>query len=439
VTRAALVAASALVALGAFALAGGGFSPSQGGGGRVSVQEADGSPSASGVRTIVVSNGDLTVGASGSVTIATASSVVEADTWATVLSRGATSGATSPTVASGQQLLLPNGTLTLPGLAFSGGTTTGLFSLGAGSVSVVAGGVEAFRVGSDSFRLRDGTAAAPAFSFFNETNLGMYHADGTGLVFVGGSADNRMIIYENIDQILLQSNLFVSGAGETGGTESAPALMFVGSDQNTGLYHPGTGTVSVTSAGVERLRVSQVGATVTGQLTASTVSATTYSGLPASIREYGHAFHGGTSISITSTNTWQTLDLSSGSLTFGGSTVSGTVVTIAVGGTYQVDYRIMMDNENASSIFVSSRLLVAGVEASALNAVQATGANNTAQRFAQLTGHGIAAIAAGATVTLQAGVTGTPAYVNWYDDVNLPDTTSPNHAMCLVRWVRIGD
>jgi hypothetical protein len=129
---------------------------------------------------------------------------------------------------------------------------------------VSAGGVEAFRVTANQFLFRGGSASAPAFSFFTETNLGFYHNDGLGIVFVGGSANDRLRIYEaeGLDFVAVPATLFAHGSDENGGSAATPAFAFMGTDQDTGLFWPGAGSVAITADGTERVRVTTAGVTL---------------------------------------------------------------------------------------------------------------------------------------------------------------------------------
>lgn len=88
----------------------------------------------------------------------------------------------------------PNGTVSLPSFTFASATDTGVYSTGAGTLDLAAGGVRKvqidgnMRLHSGTFRFPDGSTAAPSITFATDTDCGLSRigADNVGLS-LGGS------------------------------------------------------------------------------------------------------------------------------------------------------------------------------------------------------------------------------------------------------------
>lgn len=162
----------------------------------------------------------------------------------------------STSVTSTLPFLAPNGTVSLPALAFSGDTNTGIYNIGADNVGVACGGAKVMdlsgtRIQSNvNHHFADGAAATPSLSFVSDTNTGHYWigADNFGTT-CGGSK------IQDFSGTRIQSNVnhhFADGAAAT------PSASFV-SDTDTGMFHGGTNTTSFASGGTNMM---DIGSTV---------------------------------------------------------------------------------------------------------------------------------------------------------------------------------
>jgi hypothetical protein len=136
-------------------------------------------------------------------------------------------------------LLGSNGNSTNPGLAFSGNTGTGMYLVDSesgtfgfssnGSSRMTIGGVISPTV---PIQASDGSAGAPAYSFTNDTNMGMYRSDSNVLGFaVNGSSKFTIDTTSGI----VGSVPFVAQTGGIGFTFSG--------DLDTGIQWAGDNTI----------------------------------------------------------------------------------------------------------------------------------------------------------------------------------------------------
>ncbi|XP_004364612.1 hypothetical protein CAOG_01744 [Capsaspora owczarzaki ATCC 30864] len=158
------------------------------------------------------------------------------------------------TVTNGT-ISLPAGSAGSPSYTFSTTTNTGIYSGGAGLVSISSGGTKRAEVsgtglavtgtitGSSSIStvlVANGSVSAPSVAFTSETGLGLYRwttgvtATGT----VGGNQVRASTAFEAAD-----------------GSAAAPSITFT-SENDIGLYHSATDEISVSTGGAQRLRVS---------------------------------------------------------------------------------------------------------------------------------------------------------------------------------------
>jgi hypothetical protein len=83
-------------------------------------------------------------------------------------------GLPSVTVPDGKDFVFGAGTVGAPSISFTGDTNTGIAQLaGAGTLSVVTDGVEAFRFINDQALAMPGADATPAYSFAGDSNTGI--------------------------------------------------------------------------------------------------------------------------------------------------------------------------------------------------------------------------------------------------------------------------
>lgn len=156
-------------------------------------------------------------------------------------------------------VLLPDGTVGAPALTFSSDPDTGLFRVDNNKIRIAAGGIEQVIFSSVDTRFRtpvyvpDGTAAAPSLAFENNTNTGIRMPAVGDLRIVSGGTDyfsvsaNRVLVVGASTQLQLPA-----------GSAAAPALTF-SNDTDTGIFRTAADTLDITTNGTRRLRVGTSG------------------------------------------------------------------------------------------------------------------------------------------------------------------------------------
>jgi len=138
-------------------------------------------------------------------------------------------------------VLLPDGTLAAPALAFEAQMNTGLYRPGPNELGVAVAGVESarFTVAGSRLALQDGTAAAPSLAFQNELSTGIYRP-GAGMMAL---------------TVLGVNAAHVDSGGLRIGNGSAAAPMFsFAAEPTTGLFRGSPGIMSVAVQGTEVIR-----------------------------------------------------------------------------------------------------------------------------------------------------------------------------------------
>lgn len=171
------------------------------------------------------------------------------------------------------------GTEFAPDYTFANDTDSGLFTDGTGnSIGLSAGGGARIRVTTSAITnylpllAPNGSAAAPSYSFANDTNTGIFYT---------GTADTMALTTGGTQRFTLDTASVTSTLPFLGpnGSATAPCFSFSG-DPNTGLYQTGTAdTLALTTGGVARLTVSTswIAATLTLQATAGSATAPGFS------------------------------------------------------------------------------------------------------------------------------------------------------------------
>lgn len=149
-------------------------------------------------------------------------------------------------ITSALPFYAPAGSASAPSHSFENDTDTGLYATADNRLRMAAGGVQALVVG-DTFLApqvptltTDGSAAAPAYSFSNDTNTGIYRWAPDSIGFAAGGSQSV-----GIDANALYTK---------DGTASLPALSFL-SDPNTGMYRVAADDLGFAVNGIRVLRL----------------------------------------------------------------------------------------------------------------------------------------------------------------------------------------
>lgn len=146
------------------------------------------------------------------------------------------------------------GDASLPGYAFSGDPDTGMYRKTTNEIGFSIGGSLRFRIGPDlegrqttgNFHIENSSTPSvtvPTYSFFGDTDTGMYRVGANQIGFaIGGSVGARIFTGGEI----------IAG-GSTGGSVSIPAFTFH-TDTNTGMYRHGADEVGIAAGGATMAR-----------------------------------------------------------------------------------------------------------------------------------------------------------------------------------------
>ena len=154
-----------------------------------------------------------------------------------------------------------DGTLAAPAFGFTNETGSGYYRAAAGNVGLVVNGAGVLWASSAGVTIPNqaihgaGTLAAPSMTFIGETNTGFYKsaANQVSLSVAGTSAAT-----------FGASSLTVAGNVLTGsGTAALPALAFTG-EAGTGVYKAAAGNVGVSAQGTASMFATSTGVTVPG-------------------------------------------------------------------------------------------------------------------------------------------------------------------------------
>jgi len=121
---------------------------------------------------------------------------------------------------------------------------------------------------SGVLKLADGTAGAPAYSFTDDTDCGLYRIGTNNL---GLSVNSTKILDVGTTGLGVTGTVTPSGVvvGPVGAV-GAPTYTFTG-DTNCGIYRIGADNIGLTCAGSKVLDVSATGLGITGTTTSSGV------------------------------------------------------------------------------------------------------------------------------------------------------------------------
>ncbi len=150
------------------------------------------------------------------------------------------------------EISLSDGTAALPSLAFASDQDTGLRYIATNQLSIVTNGADKLIVRGSEIRPQvqmqhslDGTASAPAYSFENNSNMGMYRigANALGLA-AGGGTPLRL----NTNEVIVQSGNVLKIQNGSIGT---PSLTFE-NDPDTGIYGLADNSIRFTLGATQR-------------------------------------------------------------------------------------------------------------------------------------------------------------------------------------------
>jgi hypothetical protein len=134
------------------------------------------------------------------------------------------------------------GSVSMPAFSFATDQDTGLISNG-NNVGLIAGGVERAQIASSGIRLTGGTVSNPAVSFIDDNDTGFYNASANTVRLSGGGVD-RWSWGSSV-------NTYISALQGPDGSAAAPAFSF-STDPDVGVYRPAGNNLGFATAGVLR-------------------------------------------------------------------------------------------------------------------------------------------------------------------------------------------
>lgn len=166
----------------------------------------------------------------------------------------------------------PDGTVSLPGYSFAADLDTGMWRAGANNLRFTVNGNSALDITTSNITSllahlhTDGTVSLPGIAFTNDTDTGFYRAASNEIDFTcGGSAKLTLTTANLIPAVtVIPSTDLGFDIGSTtnrwahsylgDGTVTVPAYSF-GADTDTGMWRGGSNDIRFTTGGNTRLRV----------------------------------------------------------------------------------------------------------------------------------------------------------------------------------------
>jgi hypothetical protein len=159
-------------------------------------------------------------------------------------------GSQRASINSSGQLLVSNGTVSLPGLSYLNDPDTGFYWYTSNNIAMSIGGVQTWELNSTAMYTKtpthapDGSAAAPTYSFVNDPDTGVARIAANRFALVTGGVSAWQV--DSAAQWFTDvATATIRGAD---GSAALPAYSF-NSDPDTGIYRTGTNTIGFASAG----------------------------------------------------------------------------------------------------------------------------------------------------------------------------------------------
>ncbi|MBI4567771.1 MAG: hypothetical protein HY719_05170, partial [Planctomycetes bacterium] len=143
-----------------------------------------------------------------------------------------------------------DGSVAAAGLGFTSQANTGLYRPAANQLGLLAGGTEGMRLVNNAGAVQNtsavaGSMLAPAWSFLNDADTGVFNPSANTLAFTAGGLESLRVV---------NNAGAMQNTAAVGGSAVAPAWSFL-SDANTGIFNAGADMLSLAVGGSEALRV----------------------------------------------------------------------------------------------------------------------------------------------------------------------------------------
>ena len=132
------------------------------------------------------------------------------------------------------------GTAAAPAWSFAEDSDSGLYRVAANELALAVGGAKVLDIGANGVGALDGTEGAPSFTFSDDVDSGLFRVGDDNLgISVGGSK---------------AFEIGIGGVGTVDGTEAAPSYVFQ-DDPDTGVYRVADDTLGISVGGSKVIEV----------------------------------------------------------------------------------------------------------------------------------------------------------------------------------------
>lgn len=152
-----------------------------------------------------------------------------------------------------KQLHNANGSVSNPSFSFQSDQDTGMYREAANTIGFACGGVKQLSISDEKvinttaygYFAPDGSSVDPSYSFNSDSLSGMF-LNGSGIISVSTAGSERLRVSSAGIQTSVQ------------GTAAAPSISWT-DDNDTGIYRDGTNSLSFCTQGLQRFRISSNG------------------------------------------------------------------------------------------------------------------------------------------------------------------------------------
>ena len=153
---------------------------------------------------------------------------------------------TNSSITSTLQILGPAGSATNPTYSFSGDTNTGIYSAVADQINFVSNGGSIAYINASGLKNASGTEDLPGYSFTADISTGIYYSSSSMGFSTAGT--RKLLLDSSKVEISYVPVYAINGSA------SAPAYSFT-NDTNTGIYRSTTDTLTFSTGGTGRVSI----------------------------------------------------------------------------------------------------------------------------------------------------------------------------------------
>lgn len=177
-----------------------------------------------------------------------------------------------------QGIQFPNGSAAIPAMNFTSDTDSGWFGLADNSMRLSLGGTQRFIFDTGQFYTPDGSTSLPAWTFVLDSNTGIYRSASDTMNFVAGGSDVfridtslRVLTGHNVE--MGTTSVFLGSDGSA----AAPSYSFQ-NDTNTGFFRGTSDRIDASIGGTSLFQFSLTGFQTQIQNASSIITQSAFSG-----------------------------------------------------------------------------------------------------------------------------------------------------------------